>query len=316
MLKQILEFAFEIKCMTDASSDKVSQKGKLQVFEALRILHKTLGRRLSQLHMLSGFVDWSVEGFFSVEVVLRSPSSKREIFIVVKAHHNKRAQVPDELMPDKKMEITEKSIESNYSWSDAFMYIDTTKQSVLILSTLFPKVQRALSRKISDELGATKRAPMAIEDGGRESDHDTQDEGEESEGSAGEEAIVNVGIVKGSTKAPASSSKAPAPKHAVKKAKGRANASGSSVKKPTTKAMAQAKHGGKNAASKRVRDEEVPSPQGADAEQALASAAGEQAMAAPVPKRARATMGSPDVGIERGEKGGDDEEEEKDLTAS
>lgn len=274
MLKQILEFCFEIRCMSDATSDKVSLKGKLQVFEALRILHKSLGRRLSQVYMLNGFVDWSSEGFFSVEVVLRSPNSKREIFMVDKLHNAKRVQIPNELMPDKKIEITDKSIGSNCSWPDAFMYIDTAKQSVLVLSTLFPKVQRALTRNLSDELGATRRSPMALEDGDMESEVDSEDnEGEESDGaSEGGPRHGASGGASAPTKAGASSSATPAPK-AAGKTKGRRTAPASLTKKETSKPKAEAKKGGKNASVKRALAEEVPSPPGDDAAQALGSAA-------------------------------------------
>ena len=158
LLKQLMCFAFNLKCFDDKTSDKVGHKLKATVFASLHVVYLANGRRLRSVFLIDQFVDWGVEGFFSIEVVVTDTKKqdKREIRVYDKIHQSKMRVVPDDMMPRLGVTVSNRVIECNFCWEDAFIFIDEAKASKLVFSTLFPQLKRSLARKISDELGATE----------------------------------------------------------------------------------------------------------------------------------------------------------------
>lgn len=153
LAKQLLTYGWDIKVMDTAKSDKCTAWRKKDQFERMRQLYMGLGSRLRNIELVDGFVDWSRFGHYALEDV-QTPLGRE-----VKVHDkvaNKHACIPSEWVAGIAGVWTLKDIVCNYSYMDA--KVQLPDRGELVLASLFPKVRKQLSRRISEELSAVSHA--------------------------------------------------------------------------------------------------------------------------------------------------------------
>lgn len=133
-------------------------KSKRDTFESLRQLYLANGRRFVNLSLKDGFVDWCAEGFYSI--CDERTQDGRKIALMDK-FNRKTAVIPNEMAAGYTPKFTNGDIRDNFSWTEATLHFGKSEDHIQLFQ-FFPKVRRALTRKLSEEPGATSR--LAIED--------------------------------------------------------------------------------------------------------------------------------------------------------
>jgi len=149
LAKQCMEFAFDVHCIDDAKSDKCVSLQKKDVFESLRHLYKALGSRFNNIEIVDGFVDWQKHGVYKLEDVRTTEG--REVR-VTDTLTGKVACLPKDALSNFAHTFTMQDVHQNFSWKEALLVLPDGDS--FTLSQLFPKVNRKLAKKISEELKA------------------------------------------------------------------------------------------------------------------------------------------------------------------
>lgn len=151
LAKQLMTFAWDVNCFDSARSDKCTTRKKKDLFERLRLMYNSLGRCLSNITMQDGFVDWAEQGHYGLEDLRTEMGRHVRVFDSIQ---KKIASVPSDMLVGSSTTFCNKDIIANYSYADA--HITLADDGQLVLSSLFPKARRNLSRRISEELGAVE----------------------------------------------------------------------------------------------------------------------------------------------------------------
>lgn len=152
LAKQLLTYGWDVEVVDATKSDTCTTRRKRDQFERMLHLYMGLGSRFRNIELVDGFVDWSRFGHYALEDV-QAPLGQ------VKVHDkvaNKHACIPSELVAGIAGIWSSKDIVCNYSYMDA--KVQLPDRGELVWASLFPKVRKQLSRRISEELPAVSHA--------------------------------------------------------------------------------------------------------------------------------------------------------------
>lgn len=149
LARQLLTYGWDVECIDSPKSDKCSTRKKKDLFERLRQLYMGLGSRLRSIELHDGFVDWSRHGHYSLEDI-QTPAG-REVRIQDKVA-GKFACIPSEIVGGHSGVWSAKDNMCNFSYNDAKIKVPSGGE--FVLASLFPKVRRNRSRRMSEELAA------------------------------------------------------------------------------------------------------------------------------------------------------------------
>ena len=118
LARQCMEYAFDVRAVSDKDSDKPASKNKREAFQALRTLYNALGRRFKNLVIVDGFVDWFSQGHFMVRDV--KCGGVRTVEVTEKIT-GKIATVPADMIMNVAETLTSKDVKHNYCMTRAVL---------------------------------------------------------------------------------------------------------------------------------------------------------------------------------------------------